>query len=277
VRSKASQLVAEYRTATLQTLAVVDALSEGTGATRRPQTIRVSCPRGSSWSNREAQLRQAVGQAARAGAHFYTLDARGLNKGTNAGLIDQAFVDNAAGAPGRFDMQSDGMNSLAVDTGGFAIYNENNFGRALDEIQRDAGTYYVLSYTRRTPADPVKVARPDVVRARRSCQDRSRPAHRRNRRPGRLSAAMDQLPACGQTEWGRDGAGATCRSDLTWSGRAAGSPDSRTGRPCRHGHITGRGWRAGANRRRDDGAGAWKGLQRRDRPGAAWLGGVRKG
>ena len=51
------------------------------------------------------------------------------------------------GAPARFDMQADGANSLAVDTGGFAIRNENNFGRALDEIQHDAGTYYVVGYT----------------------------------------------------------------------------------------------------------------------------------
>ena len=34
-----------------------------------------------------------------------------------------------------------------MDTGGFAIRNENNFGRALDDIQRDAGTYYVVGYT----------------------------------------------------------------------------------------------------------------------------------
>ena len=72
-------------------------------------------------------------------------------------------------------MQADGTNSLAVDTGGFAIRNENNFGRALDEIQRDAGTYYVVGYTPakdtfdgKYRAISVKVARPGVkVRARR--------------------------------------------------------------------------------------------------------------
>ena len=58
-----------------------------------------------------------------------------------AGVAAQAF-----GAQQTFDTQADGTNSLAVDTGGFAIRNENNFGRALDEIQHDAGTYYVLSY-----------------------------------------------------------------------------------------------------------------------------------
>jgi VWFA-related protein len=61
------------------------------------------------------------------------------------------------------------------DTGGFAIRNENNIGRALDAIQKDAGTYYVIAYS---PANnefdgkyraiDVKVSRPGVsVRARR--------------------------------------------------------------------------------------------------------------
>ena len=174
VRTKATQLVAAYRTATLQTLAVVDVLSKGLARMAGPKTV-VFLSEGFVLEEQEAQLRQAVGQAARAGAHFYTIDARGLNKGTNAQLIDQALADNAAGAPGRFDMQADGTNSLAVDTGGFAIRNENNFGRALDEIQRDAGTYYVISYAAANEVFDgkyrtisVKVARPGVkVRARR--------------------------------------------------------------------------------------------------------------
>ena len=174
VRSKANQLVAAYHTATLQTLAVVDVLSKGLARIAGPKTV-VFLSEGFVLEEQEAQLRQAVGQAARAGAHFYTIDARGLNKGTNAQLIDQAMADNPAGAPGRFDMQSDGTNSLAVDTGGFAIRNENNFGRALDEIQHDAGTYYVLSYRAENEVFDgkyrtisVKVGRPGVkVRARR--------------------------------------------------------------------------------------------------------------
>lgn len=174
VRTKASQLVAEYRTATFQTLGVVDVLSKGLARMAGPKTV-VFLSEGFVLEQLEAQLRQAVGQAARAGAHFYAIDARGLNKGSNSQLIDQALADNPSGAGPKFDMQEDGTNSLAVDTGGFAIRNENNFGRALDEIQRDAGTYYVISYAPvnevfdgkyRTIA--VKVERPGVkVRARR--------------------------------------------------------------------------------------------------------------
>ena len=96
-------------------------------------------------------------------------------------------------------MQADGTNSLAVDTGGFAIRNENNFGRALDEIQRDAGTYYVVGYIPakdtfdgKYRAISVKVNRPGIkVRARRgylavapaalTCSARARPAEARER------------------------------------------------------------------------------------------------
>ena len=174
VMTKARQLVTEYRAATLQSLAIVDTLCRGLAPLPGPKTV-VFFSEGFVLEDQESQLRQAVGQAARAGAHFYTIDARGLNTGPGAGVIDQAHPDNPMGAPARFDMQADGTNSLAIDTGGFAIRNENNFGRALDDIQRDAGTYYVVGYTplRETfdgkyRAISVKVTRPDVkVRARR--------------------------------------------------------------------------------------------------------------
>jgi VWFA-related protein len=174
VMSKARQMVTEYRAATLQSLAIVDTLCRGLARIPGPKTV-VFFSEGFILEEQESQLRQAVGQAARAGAHFYTIDARGLNTGPGAGIIDQAHPDNPMGAPARFDMQADGTNSLAVDTGGFAIRNENNFGRALDEIQRDTGTYYVVGYTPvkdtfdgKYREISVKVTRPGVkVRARR--------------------------------------------------------------------------------------------------------------
>ena len=174
VIEKARRMVTAYRTATLQTLSVIDALSRNLVRVPGPKTI-VFLSEGFVLEEQESQLRQAVGQAARAGAHFYAVDARGLNKGSNSQMIDRAVPDNPMGAPATFDAQEDGPNSLAVDTGGFAIRNENNFGRALDEIQQDAGTYYVIGYAPtkegfdgKYRAISVKVTRPGVkVRARR--------------------------------------------------------------------------------------------------------------
>jgi VWFA-related protein len=174
VREKANRLVAEDRDSTLQTLRVIEALSGGLARVPGAKTV-VFLSDGFALQNLDAELRLAVGQAARAGAHFYAVDARGLNKGSTSQLIDQPLADNPAGGGTRFDSQEDGTNSLAVDTGGFAIRNENNFGRALDTIQRDAATYYVLAYSPTNDrldgkyrSISVKVNRPDVhVRARR--------------------------------------------------------------------------------------------------------------
>jgi VWFA-related protein len=87
-----------------------------------------------------------VGQTARAGARIYAIDVRGLNRGRGAGIIDQAQVVDEAGAPAQFEMGEDGPNSLAIDTGGLMIRNENNIGRALERVAADANRYYILGY-----------------------------------------------------------------------------------------------------------------------------------
>jgi VWFA-related protein len=174
IMEKSKELVETYKSATRLTLSVVDRLSKGLARMAGPKTI-VFLSEGFVLQEQESELRQAVGQAARAGAHFYAVDARGLNTGPGANIIDQPLAASPIGVSGRFDMRSDGANSLAVDTGGFAIRNENNVGRALDEIQRDAGTYYVVGYIPTNErfdgkyrAISVRVIRPGVkVRARR--------------------------------------------------------------------------------------------------------------
>ena len=175
VLEKARRLAAGIRTATSLTLNVVAVLSQGLARLTGPKTV-VFLSEGFFLSDQELDLRQAVGMAARAGAHFYTIDARGLNTGSaSSDIIDQPVASAVVAGQQKFDTRSDGTNSLAVDTGGFAIRNENNFGRALDEIQRDAGTYYVVGYAAaketfdgKYRAISVKVSRPGVkVRARR--------------------------------------------------------------------------------------------------------------
>ena len=120
----------------------------GPGAECPARRRSSSSRRGSSCRTQEAELRQAVGTgSARRRAFLLGRRAR-AGHGPAAHIIDQvAAFDSRSGASVEFDLQADGTNSLAVDTGGFAIRNENNFGRALDEIQRDAGTYYVVGYT----------------------------------------------------------------------------------------------------------------------------------
>lgn len=174
IREKARRLQGDLHRAAMQTMASVNALASGLAKVPGPKTI-VLLSDGFLVQDIEASLQNVVGQAARAGARVYAIDVRGLNRAGNPGIIDQEVVTDEAGPVTRFDASADGPNSLAVDTGGLMIRNENNIGRALDTVARDSATYYVLGYQ---PANTsfdgkfrpieVRVRRPGVrVRARR--------------------------------------------------------------------------------------------------------------
>lgn len=147
VKNKAKQVLATARQAADLSLNVIDALCRGLARMEGPKTI-VFISEGFPVLGRESALQDASGMANRAGAHFYTLDARGLNHGfASSDLLTSAHPMNETGGPAQFDWQEDSTNALAVDTGGIPIRNENNFGKALVEIQQDAAEYYVLGYT----------------------------------------------------------------------------------------------------------------------------------
>jgi VWFA-related protein len=174
LKEKARRFVRETHRATMETLTAMNGLASGLARIPGPKTI-VFLTDGFVIEEIETTLRNVVGQTARAGGRVYAIDVRGLNRGRSAASLDQAVVTDEAGAFTGFDAGEDGPNSLAVDTGGMMIRNENNIGRALDTIARDSGQYYVLGYQ---PADAnfdgkfrpieVRVKRSDVrVRARR--------------------------------------------------------------------------------------------------------------
>jgi len=202
VHGKALHLVAEARAAGKQTLDTVSALANGLGRLPGRKTI-VLLSDGffveSSW----ADLRQVVGRAARASVRIYALDTRGLNRGSAGSDILNATSPSEIGValPG-VDSVADGPNSLAVDTGGFVIRNENNFGKALGEIDRDTSSYYVVGYRPRVEPDgkyrsiSVRVTRPGVkVRARKGYV-----ATPEMLKAGPSGAAPAPVPPAGQPE-----------------------------------------------------------------------------
>lgn len=174
VRDKARRLRGDIQRATAETLSSMTALANGLARIPGPKTI-VFLSDGFVVQEVESSLRASVGQATRAGARIYAIDVRGLNRGANADIGDRPAAEATTSAPARFDIGLDGPNSLAVDTGGFFIQNENNIGRALTRISEDANRYYVLGYQPENltldgqyrPIE-VRVKRPGVtVRARR--------------------------------------------------------------------------------------------------------------
>ena len=90
------------------------------------------------------RLQDAVGRAGRSGVRFYTIDLRGLNRQPD--VLDAPVADDPAGAPGKFDLQTDATNSLALDTGGLAFRNYNDFAKPMERIARDTAMYYVIGY-----------------------------------------------------------------------------------------------------------------------------------
>jgi VWFA-related protein len=173
VRDKGIRIARDIQRASLDTMTAINALASGLARIPGPKTV-VFLSDGFVVQDIETTLRSVVGQMARAGARVYSIDARGLGR-LGAPGPEQLAAEDPAGASTRFDSLGDAPNSLAIDTGGLMIRNENNIGRALDTIARDAGRYYLLAYQpSNTTWDgtfrqvEVRVKRPDVrVRARR--------------------------------------------------------------------------------------------------------------
>jgi VWFA-related protein len=104
--------------------------------------------------NNQAQLHATVDAAIRAGVQFWPIDARGLvaqaplgdaSKGSpgNAGMYSGA----AAGAvTSNFQQSQDTLFALAGDTGGKALFDNNDLGRGIIQAQGAVTSYYIVGY-----------------------------------------------------------------------------------------------------------------------------------
>ena len=129
-------------------------------------------------------VRDAIGAATRANVAIYAIDPRGLSN-PDSELVQFA---NTSGAddPGlrglgsqsiaaEFRTSQESLRMVAVETGGFAVLNQNDFSNAFERIVRDNSSYYVLGYyptnerrDGRFRSITVRVKRPGLqVRARR--------------------------------------------------------------------------------------------------------------
>ena len=137
---------------------------------------------GSAGSDILDVTRDAIAAATRANVSIYAIDPRGLAV-PGAELIETSggFTDDPSlglGLRSSLDelrLSQDSLRSLAEETGGFAVTNQNDFAVAFDRLVEDNSRYYVLGYY---PANDrrdgkfrrieVRVTRPGfMVRARR--------------------------------------------------------------------------------------------------------------
>ena len=167
VQSKATQLVSLARLSGKQTLDTITALANGLARLPGRKTL-IMLSEGFFAEDSWADLRDVVGRAARAAVRIYSIDTRGLNRGSASSDIISAANPSQPelSTPSVGDTNADAPNSLAVDTGGYVVRNENDFGKALNEIDRDTSSYYIVGF--RTTKPPDGKYHPITVRVKRS-------------------------------------------------------------------------------------------------------------
>ena len=154
VQNKATQLVSFARNTGKQTLETITALSNGLARIPGRKTL-IMLTEGFFVEGEWGDLRDVVARAARASVRIYALDTRGLNRGSASSDIFAAANPSQPelSAPSLGDTNADAPNSLAVDTGGFVIRNENDFGKAFTDIDRDTSSYYIVGFRTNKPQD----------------------------------------------------------------------------------------------------------------------------
>ena len=102
----------------------------------------------------QAQLRSTINAAIRANVSFYPIDARGLvataplgdaTKGSPGG---QAMYSgsSARAATSNFQNQQETLYTLAADTGGKALLDNNDLSLGIVQAQKDMTSYYIIGY-----------------------------------------------------------------------------------------------------------------------------------
>lgn len=108
----------------------------------------------------QAQLHATVDSAIRAGVSFWPIDARGLVADAPLGDATQGSPGNASMYTGtasmavqnNFQQSQDTLFALAGDTGGKALFDNNDLTRGIVQAQHAISDYYLLEYYTSNPA-----------------------------------------------------------------------------------------------------------------------------
>jgi len=100
-------------------------------------------------SNTTERMRAIISAAARSGVVIYSIDARGLiatlNDASSQPAIDRTHRLQRA-RMGEIGQAQDVLNSLARDTGGRALFDNNNLHLAVENGLRETSKYYVVAW-----------------------------------------------------------------------------------------------------------------------------------
>jgi VWFA-related protein len=161
VRTMARQIVASNARVTSMTLASLERLVRTLLPVRGRKVVALFSSGfflGTGRQSSQHDLQVIADAAARSGVAFYTIDARGLiaTPGVFDARIGGSYKNamNPDANPGvreRIEARAveaarDGLNALAVDTGGLAFFNRNDLQAPLERVLEDSATYYRLGF-----------------------------------------------------------------------------------------------------------------------------------
>ena len=102
----------------------------------------------------DAQLRATINAAIRSNTAFYTVDARGLVASAPQGDATKSSPGGSGmytGSSGRsaqnnFASQQETLYTLAADTGGKSLLDNNDLSMGIQQAQKDISSYYIVGY-----------------------------------------------------------------------------------------------------------------------------------
>jgi VWFA-related protein len=124
--------------------------ASSSGQTYNPQTDPMTQQQQQNEEFADADLARELGEltrsANRSNVTMYTIDPRGLvGMGDIAENVDPQQWDDFV------RKSQDSLRVIAEETGGIAVVNQNDFGKALKRIDAETSDYYVLGYYSKNP------------------------------------------------------------------------------------------------------------------------------
>lgn len=152
VRSRARQILRYAESNTSNSLAGLESLVRSSGKLQGRKLI-IYVSDGFFLNDRHSdsldRLRKITSAAARGGVVIYSLDMRGLVSGledASSGAPIDPTGRLSRGSGGELIASQEGMNSLARDTGGRAIFNTNALDVGLTTAIKETSVYYLLAW-----------------------------------------------------------------------------------------------------------------------------------
>ena len=96
-----------------------------------------------------SKMREITNAAAKSGVVIYSMDTRGLVASVHDASVERPFDPSGrlAFLPNReLAAAQDGLNALAADTGGKALFNTNDLKKGLAPALKETSTYYLLAW-----------------------------------------------------------------------------------------------------------------------------------